>query len=200
MFFLKLFLLYIKGLDPIYELFLKNKRVLDVGCGQGEVLRKDKELIYGFDINEQVIAELVAEGYQVKTGDVIAMPFVDDFFQVIYNRNIIEHLEPAIARKMFVEMKRVLKKDGKIILISPMPKTIWNTFGHIKPYPPVAIKKLFRPVSLESFDSVRGLEIEKVFYYGTWSKNKFFFLIATFLAQFCNYFRGSYLLIIKKIC
>ena len=147
MFFLKLFYLYIKGKDPIYELFLRGKKVLDVGCGRGELMRKNKDLIYGFDINENVISDLVSEGYNVKRGDVAAIPYEDDFFDVIHNRNIIEHLNPVQAQKMFLEMRRVLKKDGVIILISPMPKTVWNTFGHIKPYPPAAIKKLFSPQS-----------------------------------------------------
>ncbi|MDD4332938.1 MAG: class I SAM-dependent methyltransferase [Patescibacteria group bacterium] len=184
--------------DPIFECLMKEKKVLDMGCGEGNLLRKDSRLIYGLDINKTLVEKMQAEGLQIKLGSVTAIPYEDQSFDIAHCRNIIEHLDPQDAYQMFLEMKRVLKSGGLIILHTPMVKTVWNTFGHIKPYPPMAIKKLFRQISLESFDSVSGLKIEKIIYYGCWGGNKFSFLISTLLAQFIPYFRGAYLMIIKK--
>jgi ubiquinone/menaquinone biosynthesis C-methylase UbiE len=184
--------------DPIFELLLKGKRVLDMGCGEGKLLKKAPSLIHGIDINEEMLKQLSAEQLLVKKGSVTNIPYEDRYFEAVHCSNIIEHLTPAEAYQMFFEIKRVLKSEGIVIIITPMPTTVWNTFGHIKPYPPMAIKKLFRDVSLESFEPVSGFQIEEVFYYGVWGRNKLLFIISTLIAQWTPFLRGSYLMVIRK--
>ncbi len=193
-----LFALWVYGKNPVFELFMKDKKVLDIGCGEGKLLRKNSRLVYGIDINKTMVEQLTKENLQVKEGSVTEIPYEANFFDVVHCSNIIEHLSPVETQKMFIEIKRVLKKNGTVIIITPMPKTVWNTFGHIKPYPPAAIKKLFRQVSLESFDSVTGLEIQNIFYYGTWASNKLTFILSTLIAQLTPFLRGSYLMVIRK--
>lgn len=194
----RLFGAWTRGKDPVFELLLKEKIVLDMGCGEGKLLRKNPKMIHGVDINKTMVEKLLADHLLVKEGSITDLPYEDAYFDAVHCSNIIEHLTPDEARKMFLEIKRVLKKDGIAIIITPMPSTVWNTFGHIKPYPPMAIKKLFREVSLEAFDSVSGLEIRHVFYYGVWGMNKFTFLLSTLIAQLTPFLRGSYLMVIRK--
>jgi len=199
MFFVtRLFYFWLRKRNFIFEIYLKGKVVLDVGCGDGEILQKDPQNFYGIDINPVTVGRCLAKGLNVKEANVTRIPFEDDFFDAVHCRNVIEHLEPEKARQMMAEMKRVLKTSGVIILMTPMPKTVWNSFGHIKPYPPAAIKKLFREISLESFDSLSGLKVERVFYHGIWLFNSFTFLLSTLLAVFLISFRASYFMIIKK--
>ncbi len=197
-FIFSLFREWLRASDPIFALFMKGKKVLDIGCGEGRLLRRNPALVYGIDINKKMVEQLMKENLLVKEGNVTGIPYADNFFDVVHCSNIIEHLNPVEAQKMFLEIKRVLKSGGMAIIITPMPKTVWNTFGHIKPYPPAAIKKLFRQVSLESFDSITGLEIKNIFYYGTWASNKITFILSTLIAQLTPFLRGSYLMVIEK--
>lgn len=189
---------WVRGKNPIQEMFLQGYTILDIGCGEGKILQTNEVRAYGIDINPATIARLQERGFHVKEGSATSIPYESDFFDVVHCSNIIEHLTPDDAQKMFREIYRVLKPGGKIILITPMPKTVWNTFGHVKPYPPMAIRKLFREVSLEAFDSVKGLRIKNIFYYGTWSAHKILFLISTLIAQITPFLRGSYLMVIQK--
>lgn len=195
---LKMMKFWAQKKNPLFEIFMKGKKVLDIGCGEGNLLRKDRNNIYGIDINKTLIEKLQSEGLLVKYGDATKIPFEDNYFDVIHCSNVIEHLTPLDAHKMFLETKRVLKQNGIIILITPMPKKVWNTFGHIKPYTPTAIKKLFRKVSLEAFDSIQGLSIRNIVYLGSLGFNKLVFLLSSLFATFIPFFRESYIMLIKK--
>ncbi len=184
--------------SPFFEIFMRGKKVLDVGCGKAELLKNDKKNIFGLEINRDLVERAKSEGLKVIQGNVTHLPFEDNSFDVVFCRNVIEHLFPNEAYKMFKEIKRVLKGGGLILLISPMPKNIWNTFGHIKPYPPMAIKKLFRAISLESFNSIKSLEIKNILYFGSLAGSKATFLLSSTIANIFNLFRGSYLMVIRK--
>lgn len=186
------------GKNPQFELFFKGKRVLDVGCGEGNLVRLDPVNFFGIDVNETLVGKLQSEGLQVKLAEASALPYEDGEFDAVQCSNIIEHLTPNDAHRMLAEMARVLRPGGTIVLTTPMPRTVWNTFGHVKPYPPSALHKILRPVSLESFDSIHDLTIEHVWYYGIWGKNKPAFLISSFLALWLDRFRGSYTMILRK--
>jgi ubiquinone/menaquinone biosynthesis C-methylase UbiE len=192
------FMAWVRGKNPVFEVFLKGKRVLDVGCGEGKIVALNPEKFSGIDINQTMVSRLQAQGLDVHQADVQHMPFQDKTFDVVHCSNVIEHLTPIEAYSMMKEMHRVLKVGGGIVLITPMPQTIWNTFGHTKPYPPIAIGKLFRDVSRESFDTIKDMSIEVVFYYGRWSMNKVLFLLSTIIAQVTPWSRGAYLMIIRK--
>ncbi len=198
-FYLKQIVYWIKWKSPIYEEFLRGKKVLDMWCWEWKLLKKDKKNIYWIDLNKTEINRLKNDWFNVKLEWITETSYKNEEFDIIMSDNVIEHLFPNDANLMFIEMNRILKKGWKIYLKTPLEKIIWNTFWHIKPYTPSAISKLFRENSRETFGSIWWLKIEKVYYYGWYSKNKIIFLLNYLIAIFIPYFRTSYLLIIKKI-
>lgn len=198
LFYIKQIIYWIQGKNPVYEIFLKGKKCLDMWCWEGKLLQQDKENIFGIDLNKSEISRLQEEWYQVRLENVTHTTFSDESFDCIVSDNVIEHLYPEDAYTMLEEIKRLLRKDGILILKTPLPKIIWNSFWHIKPYPPASIQKLFRKNSREKFNSLSWLKIEATYFYWNYSENKFIFLIFSILAIFFPYFRISYLMIIKK--
>jgi SAM-dependent methyltransferase len=47
------------------------------------------------------------------------LPFSDDSFQTVLINQVIEHLEPAIAKQVLRESRRVLREGGTVIVSSP---------------------------------------------------------------------------------
>ena len=97
-------------------------RVLDFGCGPGTISVGLAEAIepgelHGIDMEESQIslARSVVEagGYDNATfhvGDVTALPFEDDFFDVAHCHNVLMHIPDTHA--VLTEVKRVLKPGG----------------------------------------------------------------------------------------
>lgn len=197
-FYLQQALWWIKWKNPLYEIYLRNKKVLDMWCGEWKLLEYDKENIYWIDMNKSEVTRLQEAGFKVKLEWVASTTFLDEEFDAIVSDNVIEHLFPEEALSMFIEMKRLLKKDWIILLKTPLPNIIWNSFWHIKPYTPMAIEKLFRKNSREKFDTLDWLRIEGVYYYWRYSTLRPLFLLYYVLGIFIPYFRISYLMIIKK--
>src|SRR3989338_6988896 len=189
----------LKGKNFLYEFYFKNKKTLDVGCGEGEFLKFDKEKIFGIDANERAIKKLKECGYKVYLGNVTNLNFDDGEFEMVHCHNVIEHLDIDSAIKMLKESSRVLKSRGLFVLSSEVvTKEFWNTFGHIKPYPPGAILKLLRKESRESFDGLDSLEFIDVFYLGNYSKNRFIYFLNCLIAFYLPFFRREYFLVLRK--
>ncbi len=105
---------------------IKGDNILDLGCGNGrlwEVL-KDEEIKYvGVDISETLI-KIAKQKYPEQDFQVIdffKLPFPDNYFDKVYCLAVFHHIPSRIYRLKFLkEIKRVLKKDGILIL------TVWN--------------------------------------------------------------------------
>ncbi|RLC65934.1 MAG: hypothetical protein DRI48_05895 [Chloroflexi bacterium] len=103
-------------------------RVLDVGCGRGEILRHCARLgarAYGVDYAPVAIrmAHQLVEGddqardvVSVYLADAKALPFPPAFFDRVLMFDLVEHLHPWELKRALAEARRVLRPDGRLIL------------------------------------------------------------------------------------
>ena len=189
-----------RGKDFEYEFFFKDKKPLDIGCAAGEFIKHNPGLINGVDANAKILEPLLAKGWRVRTAQASWLPFADKEFEAIHCRNVIEHLEVDEAYGLLKEGARVLRTGGILVLASEIvTKNFWDTFGHVKPYPPAAVIKLLRAQSREEFDSLTNLEYVGVFYLGNHFKNRLLYLISAALGYYLpSWFAREYFLILRK--
>ncbi len=103
-------------------------KVLDVGCGRGEILRHCARLgadAYGIDyavVAVQFSQEIVHDVEQApgKTGvaqaDAKTLPFPSGYFDRVLMFDVVEHLYPWELHKALIEINRVLKPEGRFIV------------------------------------------------------------------------------------
>lgn len=102
--------------------------VLDVGCGRGEILRHCAHLgayAYGIDYATAAVnmaaAVIASSGHMAgKTGvaraDAKCLPFPDGAFDRVLMFDVVEHLYPWEMHQAMLEVRRVLKADGRFIV------------------------------------------------------------------------------------
>lgn len=189
----------LQGKHFLYELYFKGKRTLDIGCGEGEFIRNDPMLIEGVEPNAEVVARLAIKGYRVAKGSLPQLPFADGSFEAVHSRNVIEHLDIPTAYSLLTESARMLTSGGILILASEVvTPRFWNTFGHTKPYPPGAIRKLLREESREEFDVIRDLEEVGTLYIGEYHRNRFLYLVSCLIAFYTPWLRREYVMMLRK--
>lgn len=113
----KLFMTFLKKLP-------NGSRVLDIGCYVGDVVSEISALGFkghGIDVFAGNVAQ-AKKKYPLsvfKVADLNAdkLPFPDNYFEVIWAGDIIEHVYNTI--NMFSEFNRVLKKDGFLVCSTP---------------------------------------------------------------------------------
>lgn len=117
-------------------------RVLEVGFGTGLAFPNLHELyreIYGLDLTTDVEAvksvfEPMGIPLFLKNGDVLNMPYEDDYFDTVLLISILEHLKPVELNQAFVEIRRVLKPGGQMVYGTPVERpfmvAMFRLLGH----------------------------------------------------------------------
>ncbi|MCA9972026.1 MAG: class I SAM-dependent methyltransferase [Anaerolineales bacterium] len=106
-------------------------RLLDLGCGRGEILRHCMALgveAYGMDYAEvaaQMSRDVITAARQqlgkaVKAGvcrsDAKYLPFPSGYFDRVLMFDVVEHLFPWELHQAMLEVRRVLKPNGRFII------------------------------------------------------------------------------------
>lgn len=141
-----------------FSLLSDCERILDLGCGKGLFIKLAPDRIIGVDRNWHSLRECVKEGYTVIQGDALNLPFPDQSFDGINCADLIEHFSPIDVRHIIIEMLRVLKDGGFLIIATPLPsKMFWNDASHVRPYPPHSL------LSYCVKDTERGIETQPTY-------------------------------------
>ncbi len=137
---------------------LKNKKILEIGCGRGivvEFLRKSGIDCIGVELSP-VHIEHALESF-VKTGtDFRSLEkSVIDEIEVVMLFDVIEHIEHD---KEFIEsIKNTFPKLTHIVVTVPARKEVWSNYdeynGHFRRYDRMMIRKLFYDLSMKEIEN-----------------------------------------------
>lgn len=117
-------------LNFIKEHTKNQDKILDFGCGNGRLseLFREKDCEYtGVDISSELL-EIAKKKYQDKKFILInkedELMFRENYFDKIFSVAVFHHFNPEMAKQSLKELRRVLKKDGTLILTTWY---LWNT-------------------------------------------------------------------------
>ncbi len=110
------------GLDiPLRYLAIPEKgRMLDVGCGDGSVLKLAQELGWnaqGVDFDAQAVDTARRKGLSVRLGGLAEQRYPDESFDLVLMGHVIEHVHDPLATLR--EIRRVLRAGGKLVVATP---------------------------------------------------------------------------------
>jgi len=108
-------------------------RVLDYGCGLVSMLRDQRVDCYGCDVFVNVgkppreyLSDGTLFGSVIKDMPDGRIPFPDEFFDIIVNNQVMEHVQDI--ESTLAELQRVAKPGGSLISVFPH-KAVWRE-GH----------------------------------------------------------------------
>ena len=104
----------------MYLNYLKNGKVLDVGCGSGKRLKYLQDLGWdttGTDVDKEAVKNEQNKGLNIETGNLEDLNLPSNYFDAITLNHVLEHIpNPSV---LINECYRLLKHGGKIIIVVP---------------------------------------------------------------------------------
>lgn len=109
-------------LEPLTALLgeLRNKKILDVGCGTGRhlALAHSSNTRQGVDLSQTMLDEAQAKMpdgiFTVASAD--KLPFPDNSFDLVISSRVLQHIRKQ--QNFVTEMSRVCKPGGQVIILS----------------------------------------------------------------------------------
>ena len=134
---------YWRLLGPLSE----SSRVLDVGCGAGDLGRYKPEGIHVFGIDHDIGAVRGASRFETTQSvdlERSQLPFPDGYFSGAFAKDILEHVTQP--NKLLAEIHRVLAPRARLLVSVPMefPWVVWNDYTHQRGFTRSALSMMLR--------------------------------------------------------
>lgn len=131
--------------------------VLDIGCGIGRNLHHLDGYGVGVDHNEHCVAACVADGLAAYTTAEFARSrhAVDGRFDSLLLAHVIEHLTESDADELLATYLAFLRKDGRIIVITPQERGQASDPTHVQLIDAPAVRRIAERLNLH-VDSIRS--------------------------------------------
>lgn len=138
-----------QNFENYLDYFAGKTRVVDLGCGRGEMLELLGEKgipVKGIDGDSESVAICRSKGFEAEEADLFQWleQQADGAFEVMFCSQVIEHLPPLELPKFIRSCSAKLEKDGVLILETPNPEclAIFATHfymdpTHQRPVPPM---------------------------------------------------------------
>jgi len=155
------------SLEALLPHYRANGRLLDVGCGNGEILQLMQWLGWRVEGVEPdpVAAEIARKqrGVHVRVGSLFDASFDSNSFDVITMSHSIEHVPDPVS--LLAECRRILTPGGTIGLSTPNLDSLGYRYHHDAWFPlePPRHLILFTPGSLAQCIRKSGLEVQQVY-------------------------------------
>ena len=97
--------------------------ILDVGCGTGihlEMYQKYQCILFGIDSSPsmlEIAQDRLGEGAQLRQADAAQMPYDSKSFDLVLSMLVLHEMDDDVRSNVLNEMKRVVKSDGRILVI-----------------------------------------------------------------------------------
>lgn len=133
------------------ELIPRESKVLDVGCGNGMLIRRlisqNACVCTGLDFSDAILSQLRKSGIETVLSSLPSIPLKDGSFDAAISSETLEHLdEPG---QTVHEMHRVTKAGG-LIGFSVPDGTVWGSGGeHVQRFTAADCHELLRPYVVE---------------------------------------------------
>lgn len=139
--------------------------VLDIGCGQGSMmraLRSAGKKVFGIEVDPGLVAKLHNDGFEVFEGHV-----PDDMekykipnFDGVFMGHLVEHMQPEDLQRIFNWIYANIDDNGTILIQTPdfsnprvSQENFWLDSSHIRPYPVPLLKAM---LTRSGFYSIEG--------------------------------------------
>lgn len=110
------------GLHQLFQPFVENGSLLEVGCGTGEYLNLMSELgwsrVVGVDVSEATVARARDRlGIEAYAGELAALTLPASSFDAASMSHTLEHVADPVA--LLAEVRRLLKPSGRLVVAVP---------------------------------------------------------------------------------
>lgn len=113
--------------DILLSFQLKNKRILELGCGVSpylESLLKKNEVFAG-DLSYPLLRQNPQEASLIQL-NIANLPFYQESFDFVYMVGVLHHLPPSTHKRILREINKILRKGGRFLLVEP---NFWSLSG-----------------------------------------------------------------------
>ena len=141
----------------------ENFRILDAGCGTGQMLQHLGGFGHaiGIDTSPEAIRFAATRNVEhLVLGSILELPFPENTFDCVLSLDVIEHVDADV--ELIRYLADVLKPGGHLVLTVPAFHALWSEHDEVNWH-----KRRYRAPQLREILTSHGLEIERLTYCNT---------------------------------